>query len=291
MPFDALTYAWNHPERLGPALSGRFAADALGPWTRLDGSFDQLAEAVLPMTAAIVCGLRADAMGLHVDAREVADAVTRDPIRLGGFAGIDPISATWRDELEQAVALGLRGVCVAPAAQAVHPTHPHAMELWDLCQRRGLPVISAPLGTKVGAGPIEFARPLAWDEPARAFPKLRILIGGLGWPWVDECLAMLSRHPNLFAETSTLVPTPWRLYGALRDAWALGVLDRVLLGSAFPFAEPAAAAETLLRVNAFAPMQGPRIPTRELRELVERDCFSALGARGPRLSSGVGVAA
>jgi hypothetical protein len=121
MPFDALTYAWNHPERLGPALSGRFAADALGPWTRLDGSFDQLAEAVRPMTAAIVCGLRADAMGLHVDAREVADAVTRDPIRLGGFAGIDPISATWRDELEQAISLGLRGVCVAPAAQAVHP--------------------------------------------------------------------------------------------------------------------------------------------------------------------------
>ena len=100
MPFDALTYAWNHPERLGPALSGRFAADALGPWTRLDGSFDQLAEAVRPMTAAIVCGLRADAMGLHVDAREVADAVTRDPIRLGGFAGIDPMSASWRDELE-----------------------------------------------------------------------------------------------------------------------------------------------------------------------------------------------
>ena len=62
MPFDALTYAWNHPERLGPALSGRFAADALGPWTRLDGSFDQLAEAVRPMTAAIVCGLRADAL-------------------------------------------------------------------------------------------------------------------------------------------------------------------------------------------------------------------------------------
>ena len=56
-------------------------------------------------------------------------------------------------------------------------------------------------------------------------------------------------------------------------------------------AEPAAAAETLLRVNAYAPVQGPRIPTRELRELVERDCFSALGARGPRLSSGVGVAA
>jgi predicted TIM-barrel fold metal-dependent hydrolase len=291
MPFDALTYAWNHPERLGPALAGRFAADASGPWARLDGSFDQLADAVRPMTAAIVCGLRADAMGLHVDAREVAEAVSRDAMRLGGFVGIDPMNAAWRDDLEQALAMGMRGVCVAPAAQGVHPTHPHAMELWDLCQRRSLPVISAPLGTKVGAGPIEFARPLAWDEPARAFPRLRILVGGLGWPWVDECLAMLSRHPNLFAEVSTLVPTPWRLYGALRDAWALGVLDRVLLGSAFPFAEPQAAAETTLRVNAYAPMQGPRIPTGELRRLVERDCFAALGARGPRLSSGVGVAA
>ncbi|MFM7806994.1 MAG: hypothetical protein ACKPEA_03575, partial [Planctomycetota bacterium] len=65
----------------------------------------------------------------------------------------------------------------------------------------------------------------------------------------------------------------------------------VLLGSAFPFNEPAAAAETTLRVNAYAPVQGPKIPTRELRELVDRDCFAALGAAGPRLSTGVGRAA
>jgi len=291
MAFDALTYAWNHPHRLGPALAGRFAADSAGPWARLDGSFDQLAEAVRPFTAAIVCGLRADAMGVHVTPQEVNDAVSRDPIRLGGFVGLDPMSPTWREELHAAVAMGMRGVCVAPAAQGVHPTHPHAMELWSECEKRALPVLAAPLGTKVGAGPLEFARPLAWDEPARAFPKLRLLLGGLGWPWVDECLAMLSRHPNLFTETSTLVPTPWRLYGALRDAWALGVLDRVLLGSAFPFAEPVEAAETTLRVNTYAPVQGPRIPTKDLRALVDRDCFAALGTAGPRLSAGVGVAA
>ena len=291
MPFDALTYAWNHPQRLGPALSGRFAADAGGPWARLDGSFDQLAEAVRPMTAAIVCGLRSEVMQIHVDASEVADAVARDGIRLAGFAGIDPMAPSWREDLQVALALGMRGVCVAPAAQAVHPTHPHAMELWDECQRRRLPVIAAPLGTKLNTGPLEFARPSVWDEPARAFPKLRILIGGFGWPWIDECLAMLSRHPNLFTETSSLVPTAWRLYGSLRDAWALGVIDRVLLGSAFPFAMPAEAAETVLRVNACAPVQGPRIPTGALREVVDRDCFAALGTPGPHLSEGVGVAA
>ncbi len=291
MPFDALTYAWNHPHKLGPALAGRFASDGAGPWTRLDGSFDQLAAAVRPMTAAIVCGLRSDAMDLHVNARDVADAVSRDPIRLGGFVGIDPMSPDWREELQTAVALGMRGVCVAPAAQAVHPTHPHAMELWETCQSQSLPVISAPIGTKVGAGPLDFARPIAWDETAMAFPRLRILLGGFGWPWIDECLAMLSRYPNLFTETSTLVPTPWRLYGALRDAWALGVLDRVLMGSAFPFSEPAEAAETCLRVNVYAPPQGPRIPISSLRAMVERDCFKTLGARGPTLSDGVGVAA
>jgi len=291
MPFDALTYAWNHPHRLGPALAGRFAADADGPWARLDGSYDRLADAVQPMTAAIVCGLRADAMQLHVSMHDVCDAVSRDPIRLGGFVGIDPMSPSWREELEQALALDLRGVCVAPAAQAVHPTHPHAMELWDACQARSLPVIAVPLGTKVAAGPLEFARPIAWDEPARAFPKLRIVLGGMGWPWMDECLAMLSRYPNVFTETSTLVPTPWRLYESLRDAWALDVLDRVLLGSAFPFADPAEAVETTLRLNAYAPSHGPRIPTTALRALVDQDCFAALGALGPRLSQGVGVAA
>jgi predicted TIM-barrel fold metal-dependent hydrolase len=291
MPFDALTYAWNHPQRLGPALAGRFAADTGGPWSRLDGSFDQLAEAVKPMTAAIVCGMRSEAMGVHVRTSEVADAVSRDPMRLAGFAGIDSMHPGWRDDLAEARSLGMRGVCVAPAAQAVHPTHPHAMELWQSCSDAGWPVIAAALGTRANAGPLEFARPIVWDEPARAFPRLRILVGGLGWPWTDECLAMLGRHPNLFSECSSLVSMPWKLYEALRDAWSIGVLDRVLLGSAFPFAMPAVAAETVLRVNACAPMHGPRIPTRSLRELVDRDCFAALGARGPRLAQGVGAAA
>ena len=134
MPFDALTYAWNHPDRLGPALSGRFAADALGPWARLDGSFDQLAEAVRPMTAAIVCGLRAEAMRVHVGVREVADAVNVPVIASGGAGTVDHIA-------DGLTAGGAQAAIISSMLYSPRLDHnPSVRELKDALIARGVPM-------------------------------------------------------------------------------------------------------------------------------------------------------
>ncbi len=284
MAFDSLTYAWNHSELLRPALEGRFATDAHAGWSRLDTSFDSLAQAVHPLKGAIVCGIHCVTLGVRVPHPDIAAAVAHDPFRLVGFAGIDPLAHDWSEQLAQASTFNLQGICVAPAAQGIHPSHPEAMKLWQRCEAEGRPVISLPLGASIGSAPIDFARPSAWDEPARRFPKLKIVIGGFGWPWTDECLAMLTRHSQLFTETSLLVARPWRLLPALADAQSLGVLQQILPGSGFPFHTPSAALQSILTVNRWANEAGPRLSPVSLRAITQRNIFHALGIHPPLLA-------
>ena len=237
-----------------------------------------------PLTGAIVCGIHCDTLGVRVPHADIAAAVARDPFRLVGFAGIDPLAPDWSQQLAQARSYNLQGICVAPAAQGIHPSHDTAMKLWERCQADGIPVISLPLGASIGSAPIDFARPSAWDEPARHFPKLKIVIGGFGWPWTDECLAMLTRHPQLFTETSMLVARPWRLLPALADAQSLGVLEQILPGSGFPFHTPSAALQSILTVNRWANEAGPRLSPVSLRAITQRNIFSTLAIKPPLLA-------
>src|SRR5207253_412592 len=50
--------------------------------------------------------------------------------------------------------------------------------------------------------PYDLGHPRHLDQVAMDFPELRI-IGGLGgWPWVNEMVALVRRHPNLHMDTS-----------------------------------------------------------------------------------------
>jgi hypothetical protein len=125
---------------------------------------------------------------------------------------------------------------------------------------------------------LEFGRPALWDEVAQSFPSLPIVIGGLGYPWVDEALVMLAKHANVFTDIAGVVSRPWALYNALLTASNLGVINKLIFGSGFPYESPGKAIESLYSVNAVA--QGSRMPTVPrslLRSIVERDSLTALG--------------
>ena len=128
---------------------------------------------------------------------------------------------------------------------------------------------------------LDFGRPSLFDEVARAFPKLCLVIGGLGYPWIDETLLLLGKHEHVFADISGIVSRPWQLYDALLRATSQGVMDRLLFGSGFPAESPAKAIETLYSVNGFSHgTQLPSIPRAQIRAIVERDSLSALRIDG-----------
>jgi predicted TIM-barrel fold metal-dependent hydrolase len=125
---------------------------------------------------------------------------------------------------------------------------------------------------------LEFGRPAAWDEVARTFPSLPIVIGEFGFPWIDETMVLLGKHARVYAEVSGVVSRPWQLFNALLSAASLGVMDRLLFGSGFPFEAPAKAIEQLYSVNTIAiGTQLPSVSRAAVRAIVERDALRILG--------------
>jgi predicted TIM-barrel fold metal-dependent hydrolase len=160
------------------------------------------------------------------------------------------------------------------------------MAVFEKAAALHLPVIFYP-GTHLSPKTkMEYARPHLLDEVARAFPNLKIVISHMGYPWVDEALVLLGKHPNVFADVAALLRRPWIAYDALVRAHQMQVIDRLLFGSDFPFTTAGECIETLYTINQMAMGTNmPTVPREALRGIVERDALSLLGipAISPRL--------
>jgi hypothetical protein len=262
--------------------SGRASAASVSEVVRADMTRHR--EAVDAVDRAIVLAFKSRYLQAEISNRYVADYVQRFADKLVGFAGIDPTDPDWPVELATAQEqLSLRGVTVSPALQNYHPSDTRAMELYEECLRRGMPVVFEQ-NQRNPAAKMEFARPMLLDEVAREFPELRIVVSHLGHPWVNETIVLLGKHRYLYADIAGLLRQSWSAYNALLAAHEYGVMDRLLFGSDFPYRSPAACIEALYSINQFS--QGtnlPAIPREQLRGIVERDALTLLGIeRGAR---------
>ena len=86
--------------------------------------------------------------------------------------------------------------------------HPDLQPFYALAAEHGVPFVMQ-AGASGGRLPSECGRPLGVDRPALAFPELRFVLSHTGWPWVDEALAMVGRHPNVFLGTAAFPPHHW----------------------------------------------------------------------------------
>ena len=282
MIVDCATRVFNNPEQLGRETAEALRRSTAMRGTRIESTAAAHEKQLAPVAAALVHGFRSRLLDAGIPNEFVAEVVRSNPGRLAGIAGIDPMAPDAAAQLERAVELGLVGVTVSPSAQGFHPAHSDAMRLYARIEELGLPLFVGRPGPLVASGTLEFDRPSGFDEVARLHPKLRIVIGELGWPWIDECLAMLMKHQNVFAEISGVSSRPWQLYNALLGAQSLGALDRLFFGSGFPYEQPAKAIENLYSVNAYAHgTQLPAIPRTALRSIAERDPFAVLGIDSP----------
>lgn len=280
MIVDVHTHIWSSPDQLGPDATERIRRARTTPWDRPSASPDDHLAAMEPVTHAFVLGFVSHRVGANIDASFVASYVQRYPDRYFGFAGIDPMTGSLDEQLETCERLGFAGVTICPAAQGYHPCHTRAMDLYAWCEQRSYPVIVHPGSQFSKDSMMEFAQPHLFDEVARQFPQLKVIIAQVGYPWIDPTLMLIGKHPNIWADLSDLVLRPWPLYNALLSAHQLGVIDRLLLGSDFPFCTPEQAITTIYSTNTYT--QGthlPSVPREQLRSIVERDVLTELGLR------------
>ncbi len=69
--------------------------------------------------------------------------------------------------------------------------------------------IAMQAGTSGGLMASECGRPISIDRAALYFRETRFLLSHLGWPWVDEAVAMTLKFPNVYLGTGAYPPRHW----------------------------------------------------------------------------------
>jgi predicted TIM-barrel fold metal-dependent hydrolase len=176
---------------------------------------------------------------------QVAELTAKNP-RFVGFASVDPAGREAPRQLERAIrSLGLQGLKLDPALQRFHlDDRELAWPLYQACEELGVPVLVHCGLSWSMKGQSRYARPLALEEAAQEFPRLRIVIAHCGWPWVEEALLLALKYRTVYLDTSIVYSgTPAdALRHVLAERIGLDVLERslsrqLLFGSNYPRAD------------------------------------------------------
>jgi predicted TIM-barrel fold metal-dependent hydrolase len=218
----------------------------------------------------------------------IAACVRADPEHLIGYASVNP---TYRgpqaavEELERAITvLGLSGVKLYPMYQHWWANDPEiAFPVYEKAQELGIPVMIHQAGsTRIDAS-LELGRPAILDDIGRTFRDLRVIVAHTGWPWVDEALFLLTKHPNFYAELSYLIASITRrdLFLLLSRCEPMFVpLEKLFFGTDYPgfLYDPVKLKEKLLSVNDEAEACAmPPIPQGKLDGIMGTNVAKVLG--------------
>jgi uncharacterized protein len=229
----------------------------------------------------IVFGGKARLSGLWVPDHEVAAYVAQHPTQLVGFLSVDPTQPGWQEELRAGHQdLKLKGIKLLPMYAGFRPDQPELDYLWDYAKKYGLPVLLHTGTTFVDKAPLECTLPRHLDQVAIRFPDVKIIMAHLAHPYEGECIAVIRKHPNVFADCSALHYRPFQLYHSLMLVQEYGVWKKVLFGTDYPFTTVSASITGIRNLNGM--LQGtslPRLSEAMIDEMFGRDSLRALGLK------------
>jgi predicted TIM-barrel fold metal-dependent hydrolase len=238
-----------------------------------DSTPEQLLKATKGMDRVIVFGIKAPFCGINADQKLIANFVKGHANRFIGWCSVDPNDTDCVEQLEHYVnGLGLRGLKCSPIYQNWDPQDPRHLPLFKKAEALGIPV-NVHQGTSfVRPGPLKFANPILLEDIAIACPDLRMVIAHMGHPWEDECVVLIRKHPNLYANISALHYRSLRHYQAFMSALEYGVEHKLIFGSDFPSATPAQVVAGQEKVNAIVEGTNlPRVPDEMIHNILHEN--------------------
>ena len=210
---------------------------------------------------------------------QTAAVVRAYPEKLIGFMSVHPRDPGMLEEMERCTGqLGMRGIKLGPNYQNFDPLGEDAFRLYARAQELRLPIVFHQGTSPVRFADLDYAHPRHLDRVATRFPELRIVMAHMAHPWQMDCIAVIRKHPHVWADVSALHYRPWSYYTCLRLATEWSVLPKLLFGSDFPVATPQETMEAMPRINDI--LEGtklPPVPVDELQRVLERDALGALG--------------
>ncbi|MGQ9732871.1 MAG: amidohydrolase family protein [Candidatus Zipacnadales bacterium] len=168
---------------------------------------------------------------------QVAAIQAADPGRIFGLIFANPRAEAMVEEIERGlVEHGLRGVKMIPDHWS--PTDDLVAPIYKKLRELGKP-IQFHSGILYGFGDSSrFCRPVLY-EALLNFPGVRFSLAHIGWPWVDECIAVFGRfraaaghrteNSQMWIDTCRGTPDAWR-EEALRKAVPFCGIERLMFG-------------------------------------------------------------
>ncbi len=217
---------------------------------------------------------------LSINSNEVVAYFTRENPKFVPFYNIDPRTTTVIAELDRLVQeMGGKGIKLGPIYQGFKPDNEAYFPVYEKIQTLGLPILWHQ-GTSFDAreGPLEWANPILLDKVARTFPDLKMIIAHLGFPWVREVIALVRKHPNIYADISGLRLRTWVLYTALVELIQYGGENKIFFGTDYPWFTPAEMRDGLYEAAAFPVGTNlPQLPEQVVEDILHRDTLQILG--------------
>src|SRR5690606_35758885 len=122
----------------------------------------------------------------------------------------------------------------------------------------GLPILFHQGTSPIQEAPLRYTHPLVMDDIALRFPELRVVMAHMGHPFVRETVAVIRKHPHVYADISSIYLRPWLEWEALTFATEWGCAHKLLFGSDYPIATSGEAIAGLRRANDI--VEGTRFP-------------------------------
>jgi predicted TIM-barrel fold metal-dependent hydrolase len=138
---------------------------------------------------------------------QVVRAVEKIP-SLGVVAGISYLKYKQRDlrELADFLEDGLvKGLKLYPGYEPFYPHDPRLRVVYDLAEEFSVPVMIHSGDTFSPNGKVKYSHPLQVDEVAVDHRNVNFVICHLGNPWLVDCMEVVYKNTNVYADFSGLV--------------------------------------------------------------------------------------
>lgn len=227
----------------------------------------------------VVFGGKARLSGLWTPDSYVASYCAEYPDRTIPFMSLDPTQEGWQEEMiEGREHLGMKGIKLLPMYAGFYPQDSKIDDLWKYAIRNELPVLLHTGTTFVDQAPLDCTLPRHLDEVAIKYPDCTIIMAHLGHPYEGETVAVIRKHPNVYADVSALHYRPFQFYHSLMLVQEYGVWNKLFFGTDYPVTTVDDSLKDLRELNNM--LEGtalPRLNEDKIEAMIHRDAGEILG--------------
>ncbi|CAM4262277.1 hypothetical protein BAMA_04595 [Bacillus manliponensis] len=188
---------------------------------------------------AVLLGFNAKrTLGVHVTNEYVSNICKENPTRFIGFASFDGMDNTLckGDLQKELVNYNLKGYKLAFGYLNMSPNDQGWYPIYEDAIERELPILVHMGYTPIKQANLRYCHPILLDKVLSNFPKLKIVIAHMGWPWIEDTLELLKRYENVYADLSIVssYQSISTISNIIRLAKKHEVVNKLIWGTDYP---------------------------------------------------------